>query len=130
MRFLILFITIMVSVSCNSDKSAKPAGALDTGREFIRASLDGEFKKAEEYILKDSTNVQLFNSYKAFYQNLPEETKNNYKTAEYNINEIIEEGDSVTIINYSNTFMNRPMEIKMVNRNSEWQVDFKHTSDN
>ena len=35
--------------------------------------------------------------------------------------------DSITIINYSNSYMNKPLEIKVVKEDHKWQVDFKYT---
>lgn len=100
---------------------------MDAGRTFIRASLDGDFKTAEPLLLDDSTNHQLFDTYKDSYTNIPEEKKKKYKEASYEINKIEEVNDSVTIINYSNSYMHKPMEIKLVRLNNVWTVDFKYT---
>lgn len=114
--------------SCSEKKDARPATALDTGREFIRASLDGNFTAAEALLLKDSQNTQLFESYKLYYNRLSQEKKNNYKSASYTINKYEDINDSTTIINYSNSYMNKPMEIKVVKiPGNEWDVDFKYT---
>ena len=117
-------------IACSGEKKNEAATALDAGRNFIRASLDGDFHAAESYLLKDSMNVQMFKSYQEYYTKQPEEVKKNYQNSEYNINEIKEQGDTVTIINYRNSFMNQPMEIKVVTNNGQWKVDFKHTSAN
>lgn len=125
---IIVFLFLLGMVySCSEKKTGRPATALDTGREFIRASLDGNFKNAEALLLNDSQNIQLFESYKMFYNRLPEEKKSSYKNASYNINKYVDLDDSTTIINYSNSYMNKPMEIKVVNINKEWNVDFKYT---
>jgi hypothetical protein len=100
---------------------------MDTGREFIRASLDGNFGDAETLLLKDTQNIQLFDSYKTFYKRLPADEKSNYKTASYEINKYLDVNDSTAIINYSNSFMKTPMEIKLVRSNKNWAVDFKYT---
>ena len=42
----ILLLTCLYS--CNNEKENKPATALDTGRAFIRASLDGNMHKPME----------------------------------------------------------------------------------
>ena len=113
--------------SCNNEKNEKPATALDTGRAFIRASLDGNFDAAEQLILRDSQNIQLFDSYKMYYGRLSDEKKKNYRSASYEINKYLEADDSTTIINYSNSYMHKPMEIKVVRQNKRWQIDFKYT---
>lgn len=100
---------------------------MDTGREFIRASLDGDFTKAESLLLKDTENVQLFDSYKLFYNKLPAEKKINYQKASYEINKYQDLDDSTTIINYSNSYMKKPMDIKVTRNNNTWEIDFKYT---
>ncbi|MEO5984497.1 MAG: hypothetical protein ABIP80_03270 [Ferruginibacter sp.] len=108
-------------------KTTTPGTALETGRDFIRASLDGNFEEAIPHILPDSQNLQLFESYKQYYRRLPEDKKQNYRKASYTINSYSDLDDSTTVINYSNTYMNKPMEIKMVKDNKVWKVDFKYT---
>lgn len=44
------------------------------------------------------------------------------------INKYADENDSTTIINYSNSFINRPMEIKVVKTGGDWWVDFSYLS--
>lgn len=128
MKKIVTFLSLLfLFTACNSPKKALPETALDTGREFIRASLDGNFETAEPLLLKDTQNLQLFDSYKQFYSNLPDEKKRSYKEASYTINKFMEVDDSTTLINYSNSYMNKPMEIKLVRINKIWNVDFKYT---
>lgn len=113
--------------ACNQKQAETPDTALDTGREFIRASLNGDFEKASALILSDSQNVQLFDSYIVFYKKLSDDKKKGYKEAAYEINKYLDVDDSTTLINYSNSFMNKPMDIKLVRKNKKWAVDFKYT---
>lgn len=126
-KYFSLLLIALTLFACNSKKDAAPQTATDAGRAFIRASLDGDFKTAEPLLLNDTVNHQLFDSYKDFYSKLPEDKKKNYKEASYNINKMEEINDSTTIINYSNSYMNKPMEIKLVRVNKTWQVDFTYT---
>ena len=126
-KYLFPALTIII-LSCNNSSDKKPSTAMDTGRDFIRATLDGDFNKAQLLLLQDGRNTELFESYKTFYKRLPEEKKEAYKKASYNINTYTDVNDSVKLINYSNTYMNQPMNIKLVEKNSEWKVDFKFTS--
>ena len=126
-NLLSFLIPVLLMFACNSAEDKRPETSLDTGREFIRASLDGNFKKAEALLLKDTQNVQLFTRYKIFYDQLPAEKKEKYKQAEYNINKYTDLSDSVTTINYSNSYMNKPMDIKLVRQDKKWSVDFKYT---
>ncbi len=126
-KMLILFFTLTGFAACSTKEASPPQTALDTGREFIRASLDGDFKKASGFLLADSQNVQLFESYEVFYEKLPASKKNGYKEASYKINKYLDIDDSTALINYSNDFMNKPMDIKLVRQNKKWAVDFKYT---
>ena len=127
-RILILIVSIALFTSCNNETKKRPTTALDTGREFIRASLDGDFETTQQLLLKDSQNLQLFESYKMLYERMPAEKKKNYKAASYEINKYLDLDDSTSIINYSNSYMNKPMEIKVVRRDKEWSIDFKYIS--
>ena len=123
-----IFIIILVSFfSCNSNPEKRPTTALDTGRAFIDASLKGDFEKAQLLMLNDTENAQLFEAFKLYYQKMPTEKKEHYKTASYQINKYLDLNDSTTIINYSNDYMNKPMEIKVIRKNNIWNIDFKYT---
>ena len=126
MKNLILFLFIVVFASCSGDQYKRPDSALETGRDFIRASLNGEFKTAEELLVKDTSNIQLFESYKRFYNKMPASEKANYKKASYEINKLDEINDSTTLINYSNSYMKKPMDIKVIKTGEYWGVDFKY----
>ena len=126
-KILILILTVIVLASCSQQTEKRPETALDTGREFIRASLNGNFERASSLMLQDTQNVQLFNSYKLFYNKLPADKKRGYKDASYEINKYLDVDDSTTLINYSNSYMNKPMDIKIVRSNKNWSVDFKYT---
>ena len=127
--FFAAFSILCMITSCNNNtnESKRPESALETGRDFIRASLDGKFDNAMPLLLPDSQNLQLFDTYKMYYDRLPADKKQNYQKASYNINKYDDLNDSVTIINYSNSYMNKPMEIKLVKNNKLWHVDFKYT---
>lgn len=127
MMKLLTILSLTFLFACNGNSNNRPQTAVDTGREFIRASLDGDFTKAESLILKDTQNVQLFESYKLFYNKLPADKKINYQKASYVINKYQDLNDSTTIINYSNSYMKKPMDIKVARNNNTWEIDFKYT---
>ena len=125
--FVLLFLSVGI-FSCNNNETKRPATAVETGTEFIRATLDGNFKAAEPLLLNDLENAAMFQSYKTYYERLPAEKKVSYRKASYNINTLNEQNDSVTIINYSNSYMQQPMNIKVLKRDNVWSIDFKYTS--
>jgi len=122
-----IFLISLLLISCRS-KNDKPTTALDTGRLFIRTTLDGDFTDAEDLLYKDTVNVETYDSYKAFFKRLPNDTKDSYKASDYTINKYTDLNDSTAIINYSNSYMNKPMEIKVVRINGQWKIDFKYTT--
>ena len=63
MKIFIFSFLIMTVLSCNSGYK-KADDAQDAGRQFIRASLDGDIAKANFYLLKDTTNLSLMNKWK------------------------------------------------------------------
>ncbi len=128
MRYIVFIAMVCLLAACKTTPEKTALNALDTGRQFIRASLDGDFKAAEPLILDDSVNLQQFMRFETFYTAMPEEDRNKYKSASYEINKFLEVNDSVTIINYSNSFMKKPMEVKLIKMDNAWKVDFKYTN--
>ncbi len=123
----VFLLLIPILFSCNNNKYVRPTTSLDVGRDFIQASLHGDFKTAEMLILQDADNIQLFETYKLYYNKLTAEKKKSYQAASYEINKYLDINDSVTIINYSNDYMKKPMDIKLIKHNNEWWIDFKYT---
>jgi hypothetical protein len=131
MKISIFFTVIMVVlISCNEQaENKRPTNSMDVGRNFIRATLDGDFVTAEDLLMKDSLNMQTFQTYKNYYKTiLSADVKQGYKKASYNINKLEDVNDSTVIINYSNTYMNKPENIRIVKRDKIWSVDFKYTT--
>ncbi len=126
-KLLIPFLLFAFVAACKDPVKQKPTTALDTGREFIRASLNGDFISAESFLLKDTENIQLFESFKDYYERMPQDKKQHYKSASYEINKYEDLNDSTTLINYSNDYMNKPMDIKVIKKESVWYIDFKYT---
>jgi hypothetical protein len=123
---ILLFVSLIIFTSCNSKTEKRPDTAMDTGREFIKSSMIGDFKMAETLVYQDAENLSLFNAFKTFYNRMPEDKKLKYQKATYEINEFKEPNDSTTFINYSNDYMKKPMEIKLIKVKQVWYVDFKH----
>jgi hypothetical protein len=127
MNKIFFVIITIVFIGCNSSEKKQPSTSIDVGRNFIRATLDGDFVQAETLLLKDSTNAEFFNSYKRLYNNFTPDQKRAYKNSSYNINSLVDVNDSTVLIEYSNTYMNKPNKIKVVRQNLLWNIDFKYT---
>ncbi len=124
---LISFISIFFFEGCNSNGTVKRDDPVEAGREFIEASLNGNYVQAKKYLLPDSTNLEYLNGLESFNKNQSSAQAEGYKNANIIIDSIQNISDSVTIINYSNTFKKKPTKIKLVKIDNEWMVDFKFT---
>ncbi|HEV8080369.1 MAG TPA: hypothetical protein VGP43_06640 [Chitinophagaceae bacterium] len=121
--FIFLFFT-----SCNQQvKTVKNADPLEAGREFINASLTGDFEYAKKYLLADSTNLMYFDRFVDFDNKKPAADKEGYKSSNIIMYPTENISDSVTVINYSNTYKKEPSKIKLIKKNNKWLVDFKYT---
>ncbi|MEP6615814.1 MAG: hypothetical protein ABJA57_04515 [Ginsengibacter sp.] len=123
-------VILMFFFACEQKLRERSNDPLESGRQFIDASLKGNYEEAKKYILPDSVNLEYFNGLVKFNERLNEHEKEGYKNANIIINSAENISDSVTIINYSNTFKNEPAKIKLVKINHEWMVDFKYTFSN
>lgn len=113
--------------SCNQNKD-NPTTDIDVAHTFIKATLENDYKTADAYLLKDEPNQQYLEVWKKQFGKLSKEELNNYKNADIIINEIDNVSDSVTIVNYSNSYKrNVKTKVKMVKSDGKWLVDFKYT---
>ncbi len=122
------FVVQLLFISCTQSENAiKREDPIEAGREFIDASLKGNYEYAKKYLLADSVNMEYFNGLVSFNNKLSSHDKDGYKSANIIIDSIQNISDTIAIINYSNTFKNTPDKIKLVRVNKEWLVDFKYT---
>ena len=122
----LLICTIVFACNSNSDYP-KPQNALDAGRGFIENSLKGHFETAKKYMIQDKENLYWLNKVSTDYNNMTEQDKAGFSNSSININEVADVTDSVTVINYSNSYKKRAQKVKVVNQNGDWLVDFKYT---
>jgi len=129
MNKFIVVLACFILLACNSngDGYKKPENALDAGREFINNSLKGRFRTAQKYMLVDSDNLFWLEKVSSKYNRMSEQEKAGFSTASININEVADVADSVTVINYSNSYTKVAQKVKVIKRNGEWLVDFKYT---
>jgi hypothetical protein len=130
MKTALLLFGFLFLLSCNNkeDEYHKPESALDAGREFIDNSLKGRFNTAKKYMLQDDENLYWFNKSSTEFNKISEQEKAGYSKASINISEVSEVvADSLTIINYSNSYSKRPSKVRVVKYKGEWVVDFKYT---
>ena len=133
MKSLIQIISLLLLFACNNSPKEpeviKPESGMDAANKFLRAALDGDYRKARTYLVNDSTNNQIIDIYESDYNNsLPPEDKKAYKTASIRfLKETHEVNDSTTIVHYSNSYKNRPDSLKVVKLNGQWFIDLNFT---
>jgi len=130
MKNLLFVLAFILFFSCNNQEEEyhKPESALDAGREFIQQSLKGQFNTANKYMLQDEDNQYWLGKWREEFNKMSEEEKAGYSKSSINIAEVSDViADSLTIINFSNSYKKRAQKIKVVKNNGDWKVDFKYT---
>ena len=133
MKRLIPITSLLLLFACNDSPKepevVKPESGMDAAGKFLRAALDGDYKKARIYLVNDSTNNQMIDIYEKDYNNnLPPEDKKAYKTASIRfLKETHEINDSTTIVHYSNSYKNKPDSLKVIRVNGQWFIDLNFT---
>jgi Flp pilus assembly protein TadD len=125
---LLLAALIVFLAACGDPHSFKKAeNAQDAGREFIRASLDGNYEKASFYLYLDSSqqNKMMLDKWKRDYERLPDDERGKYKEADILPINIRNSSDSVTFYTYANSYKKDTTTIRIVRVDGEWLVDLK-----
>ena len=117
---------LLLLAACNNDKTFNKAeDAQDAGREFIRASLDGNYEKASFFLYPDSTNKMMFAKWKKDYDRMSPEEQQKYKDASILPINIQKINDSVTSYTFANSYKRDTSTILVLRINGEWLVDLK-----
>jgi hypothetical protein len=120
-----VWIASLLLFSCAGEKKEyhKAENALDAGREYIQACLEGDFSRAKFYTIADAADeTQLALTEKA-YREKDKEGRQQLRTASIIINEVKELSDSVTLISYRYSFNKTADSLKIVKRNGDWLVN-------
>jgi hypothetical protein len=123
---------ILFLASCNDstkEDDIKPENGMDAAGKFIRAALDGDYRKAKTLLVNDSTNQQIIYLYEWSYNNrMTPEDKKAYKKASIRfLKETHKLNDSVTIIHYSNSYKDKADSLKVIKANGQWLIDLNFT---
>ena len=112
----------------NEDKEQKSENDVDAARNFIRSTMDGDYKAARTYMLLDSQNTARLEIYERYYnEKMRPDEKASYKTASINIHEVKPLNDSTTVLSYSNSYFKKDThQLKTVRIGGQWLVDFKY----
>lgn len=108
----------------NATEAPKAENDVDAVRNFVQASLFGDYENARKYMLRDSANDEKMSLIERV--NLSAEEKRGLATSSINMHAISRVNDSTTIVIYSNSFKNDHDTLKVVRQHGEWLVDFKY----
>lgn len=117
----------LLFAACNNPTGVvEPEDGADAGREFIRAVLDGDYVKAEAYIVQDEEDKELYNRYVDHMRKLPGKELIEYKQSNITIHEIQQLGDTAVLMKFSNSATKQPQQLKIIKREGKWLVDFSY----
>ena len=126
-----IFPVLLLLTACdNTDSFKKAEDAQDAGREFIRASLDGNYNKASFFLYPDSTNQMLFDKWKKDHERLDHEEQKKYRDANILPINIQSVNDSVTSYTYANSYKKDTTTFRVIRVNGVWLVDLKEILNN
>jgi hypothetical protein len=127
-RSVIIALMLSVFGACSEPEGfKKPEDGLDAASSFVRATLDGDYAKAERYVMRDEEDLRLFERYKAHMKQVPEKERLGLKSANMIIDSVRTPSDSVTLVHYSNTFHRQSTRLRAVRIGGEWWIDFSDT---
>jgi hypothetical protein len=122
-RFACILFVLMAACGGKEKSYAKAEDALNAGREYISACMEGDFKKAAFYTVNDEKNKSVLNEIERSYREKDKEGRQQLRTASININGVKSLPDSSTEINYQYSFDKQPHQLKVVNKDGNWLVD-------
>jgi aspartate carbamoyltransferase regulatory subunit len=127
-RTLLFGLICAIALSACNNKKQVTNSDIGVAQAFIKDILENDFKEAETLVLTEETNKQYFDLFKKEFESKDVVELENYKNSEIIINEISAVSDSVSIINYSNSFKkDKSNKLKMVRVDGKWLVDLKYT---
>lgn len=128
MKKILFLISVVLFVFACEQKRTRPDDALETAREFIRSSLDGDYEWASELMLKDSSNTYILERLQKNYNTeMSEDEKTSFKKSSIIVHSVENASDTVVIVNYSNSYKNKQLPLKVIRKDGVWQVDLNYT---
>lgn len=128
MRKKIFPLLLLVVSACDTpaENPLEAENEIDAARQFIRASLDGRFDLARDFLLADSLNNNYMDLAERSYQKASSADKESYKGATIVIHNANSLNDSTTTVIFSNSFKNDHDTLRVMKSNGKWRVDLKY----
>ncbi|MEO7530213.1 MAG: hypothetical protein ABIS69_02340 [Sediminibacterium sp.] len=122
-RWVWAFAFLLFACGGKQQDYRKADDALNAGREYLNATMQGDFSKAAFYALPDATNERALKELEKIYREKDKEGRQQFRTASLNISEVKDLSDSSTEIHYNNSFDKQPHTLWVIKRNGDWLVD-------
>jgi len=127
-KALVVLASISLQWGCSNLSNKEMAdNALDGGRYFLENCNQGDFKKANNYLLDGPENQNFLKDIATSYFALDKEGRQQLRQASIQINEVQTMDSNQTIIKYQSSLDKIPHQIKVINTPSGWRVDLKFT---
>lgn len=127
-RQYIQLLLIILLASCQSTHQYPAAAdALDAAREFIDASIRGDFEKANAYLLQDEKNKQLLKEEEEKYRAKTNAQQKQLSESSLQNISIEEVTAKETIVKFKNSMDKVSRKVKVISVNNRWLVDFKYS---
>ena len=127
-KALVVLALISLQWGCSNLSNKEMAdNALDGGRYFIENCNQGDFKKANNYLLEGAENQSFLKDISTSYFALDKEGRQQLRQASIQINEVQSLDSNQTIIKYQSSLDKIPHQIKVINTPSGWKVDLKYS---
>ena len=127
MKQFLVYSFMVTLIACGAGGGYEKAeNAQDAGRQFIRASLDGDHQKARFYLLQDTTNLLMIERQQRDYEELSHEAKQRHRDSDIRPIRIQKINDSTTTYQYYSTYNPKDTTtMSIVRRHGDWLVDLK-----
>ena len=122
-------ICCILSFAGCSNKKELPNTDIEVAKTFVKYVLENDFKVASALVAKDAANdIFLKQLEKSQQEKWSKEVAEQYKNADVIIYEVSNVNDSISIINYANSYrVQEKSKVKVVKINGQWMVDLKYT---
>jgi len=124
----IFIVMLALAMGCSDKANNEMAdNALDGGRYFLENCNQGDFNKANNYLLDNPDNQSYFKGISLQYFTLDKEGRQQLRQASIQINEVRAIDSNQSIISYQSSLDKIPHQLKVVNSPRGWKVDLKYT---
>ena len=129
LKKLILYTSLFIfsSACTNTSPDEQADNPLDGGRYFIEHYMQGDMKKAQEYLLVDAKNQTYFDQMKKDYFSLDKESRTQLRQSSIEINEVKTLNNQASAIIYANSNDKIQRWVKVVSTPKGWKVDLKYS---